>query len=75
MRKHLLISTAIVGLVGANLAQADQAAADRFLAGEIAGLSVLNSAQQKSEMKWFIDAAKPYKGMKIKVVSETIGTH
>ena len=26
-------------------------------------------------MQWFIDAAKPYAGMEIKVVSETIGTH
>jgi glycerol transport system substrate-binding protein len=26
-------------------------------------------------MQWFIDAAKPFKGMKINVVSETIATH
>src|SRR6185369_13919221 len=26
-------------------------------------------------MQWFIDAAKPYAGMEIKVVSETITTH
>ena len=26
-------------------------------------------------MQWFIDAAKPYAGMEIKVVSETIDTH
>ncbi|MGY0399818.1 MAG: ABC transporter substrate-binding protein, partial [Ostreibacterium sp.] len=26
-------------------------------------------------MKWFIDAAAPFKGMKIKVVSETLATH
>ena len=27
------------------------------------------------EMEWFIKAAKPFKGMEIKVVSETIPTH
>ena len=27
------------------------------------------------EMEWFINAAKPFKGMEIKVVSETIPTH
>jgi len=26
-------------------------------------------------MQWFIDAAKPFKGMEIKVVSETLTTH
>ncbi|MDP1159753.1 hypothetical protein, partial [Klebsiella variicola] len=26
-------------------------------------------------MQWFIDAAKPFAGMEIKVVSETITTH
>ena len=26
-------------------------------------------------MQWFIDAAKPFEGMDIKVVSETITTH
>lgn len=37
--------------------------------------STLDAAQQTEEMQWFIDAAKPYAGMQIKVVSETIGTH
>ena len=27
------------------------------------------------EMEWFIHAAEPFKGMSIKVVSETIPTH
>ena len=26
-------------------------------------------------MEWFINAAKPFKGMEIKIVSETIPTH
>ncbi|WP_458699746.1 ABC transporter substrate-binding protein [Sulfurospirillum sp. 1307] len=37
--------------------------------------SSLTKAEQKDELKWFQDAAKPFKGMTIKVVSETITTH
>jgi glycerol transport system substrate-binding protein len=37
--------------------------------------STLSKEQQMEEMRWFIEAAKPYCGMKINVVSETITTH
>lgn len=37
--------------------------------------STLTKHQQLEEMSWFIDAAKPYHGMTIKVVSERIDTH
>ncbi|MBE1301413.1 MAG: extracellular solute-binding protein [Alteromonadaceae bacterium] len=37
--------------------------------------SSLTVAEQKEEIAWFVEAAKPFKGMQIKVVSETIGTH
>ncbi|MCF8082365.1 MAG: ABC transporter substrate-binding protein [Deltaproteobacteria bacterium] len=37
--------------------------------------STLTKAQQMKEMEWFIKAAEPFKGMEIKVVSETIPTH
>ncbi len=37
--------------------------------------SVLSQAEQLREMKWFIDAAAPFKGMEINVLSETIPTH
>jgi glycerol transport system substrate-binding protein len=37
--------------------------------------STLNHDQQVAELKWFQDAAKPFAGMDIKVVSETIDTH
>ena len=49
--------------------RADMAAAEAFLANEIAGLSVLSEDEQKAEMQWFIDAAKPFVGVDIKVVS------
>ena len=37
--------------------------------------STLSKAQQMKEMEWFINAAKPFKGMEINVLSETIPTH
>jgi glycerol transport system substrate-binding protein len=37
--------------------------------------SVLSKAQQMKEMEWFINAAKPFKGLEINVLSETIPTH
>ncbi|PTN36074.1 ABC transporter substrate-binding protein [Desulfonatronum sp. SC1] len=37
--------------------------------------STLSKAEQLEEMKWFIKAAEPFRGMSIKVVSETIPTH
>lgn len=60
---------------GAMPAWADMNAAKAFLDAEIGDLSTLTRADQEAEMQWFIDAAKPYAGMEIKVVSETITTH
>jgi glycerol transport system substrate-binding protein len=37
--------------------------------------STLSQEQQMEEMAWFVEAAKPFVGMRIKVVSETITTH
>ena len=37
--------------------------------------STLTKEQQMKEMEWFMNAAKPFQGMEIKVVSETIPTH
>ena len=54
---------------------ADMDAAKAFLDTEIGDLSTLSRADQEAEMQWFVDAAKPFAGMEIKVVSETIGTH
>jgi glycerol transport system substrate-binding protein len=56
-------------------AWADMDAAKKFLDAEIGDLSTLSRADQESEMQWFIDAAKPYAGMDIHVVSETLTTH
>jgi len=49
--------------------------AKAHLDNEIAGLSTLDRAAQEAEMQWFVDAAKPYAGMEINVLSEGIPTH
>jgi glycerol transport system substrate-binding protein len=37
--------------------------------------SVLSKEEQRKELKWFAEAAEPYKGMHIKSVAEGINTH
>ncbi len=70
----------LIGLTAALLmffttsASADLAAAKKWVDSEFQP-STLSKAEQLQEMEWFINAAKPFKGMKIKVVSETIPTH
>ena len=55
-------------------AVADMAAAEKWVDKEFQPSS-LSRADQLKEMEWFIKAAAPFKGMEIKVVSETIPTH
>ncbi|TPI34433.1 carbohydrate ABC transporter substrate-binding protein [Mesorhizobium sp. B3-2-1] len=76
MRRQILTSTtALVLLLGAGNAYAGMDDAKTFLDKEIGPLSTLSRADQEKEMQWFIDAAKPFAGMDIKVVSETLTTH
>ncbi len=77
MNFNLRTTTAIalaMSLMG-QVAHADMAAAEAFLDSEIGDLSTLSRADQEAEMQWFVDAAKPFAGMEIHVVSETITTH
>ena len=53
---------------------ADTVAAKKWIDAEFQP-STLSKADQLKEMEWFIKAAAPFKGMSIKVVSETIPTH
>lgn len=69
--KKSLLVTAISLAVSA--ASADVEEAQRWL-GEFQP-STLTQEQQMAEMNWFIEAAQPFVGMEIKVVSETITTH
>ncbi len=51
-----------------------QAAAQRWITQEFQP-STLTPDQQAAEMAWFIEAAAPFRGMEISVVSETLTTH
>jgi glycerol transport system substrate-binding protein len=76
MRSYLLASTAsVVLLLGSSMAYAGMDDAKAFLDKEIGTMSTLSRADQEKEMQWFIDAAKPFAGMEIHVVSETLTTH
>ncbi|WP_434360864.1 ABC transporter substrate-binding protein [Parasalinivibrio latis] len=58
------------------LALADQYsdAAQKWIGDEFTP-STLSKEEQSKELAWFTEAAKPFRGMEIKVVSETITTH
>ncbi len=58
----------------ASVGMADTKAAKKWIDNEFQP-STLSKAEQMKEMEWFIKAAAPFKGMEIKVVSETIPTH
>ena len=77
-RSRFLLSSALglVALAGLSAmpAVADEAAAKKWIDEEFQP-STLSKADQLKEMQWFINAAKPFAGMEINVVSETITTH
>ncbi len=75
MRRHLMTTTALIVLAMTGAASAGMDEAKQFLDKEIGDLSSLSRADQEKEMQWFIDAAKPFQGMDIKVVSESLTTH
>ncbi len=47
----------------------------KFLDAEIGAMSTLDRAGQEAELTWFANAAAPFQGMEITVVSESIATH
>ena len=49
-------------------------AVKKYATGEFS-LSTLSEKERIKELKWFQKAAKPFKGMEINVLSETIPTH
>ena len=61
-------------MLGAQAAVADMAAAKKWVNDEFQP-STITKQQQMDEMAWFIDAAKPFQGMHIRVASEGITTH
>ncbi|MDF2097504.1 ABC transporter substrate-binding protein [Fodinicurvata sp. CAU 1616] len=75
MRRLLLASSGAVVLIFASgSAQADMAAAERWIDEEFQPSS-LTREEQVAEMEWFIQAAEPFQGMEINVVAEAIPTH
>jgi len=76
MRNRLVgtLAACVCAAVAATTAQADVAAARKWIDKEFQP-STLTKEQQLAELQWFIKAAEPFKGLDIKVVSETITTH
>lgn len=74
MRKQLAVAVALASMTLTGQVQADIDAAKKWIESEFQP-SALSQDQQIAEMQWFVDAAKPYAGMEINVLSETIPTH
>jgi glycerol transport system substrate-binding protein len=75
MKTNLLVTVAAVAVMAcAGPAWADMAAAEKWIDSEFQP-STLSRDDQVKQMQWFIDAAKPYAGMEINVLSEGIPTH
>src|SRR5215469_17862862 len=74
-RMRLLISASAAALVLASgIAFAGTDEAKRWIDSEFQP-STMSKEDQLKEMEWFINAAKPFQGMDINIVSETITTH
>ncbi|MGF1954199.1 hypothetical protein, partial [Lactococcus lactis] len=67
----LTASTLVLAFAGPALAGPDEAKrwVDEFQP------STLSKEEQLKELQWFVDAAKPYAGQEINIVSETLTTH
>ncbi|MEM8552657.1 MAG: ABC transporter substrate-binding protein [Pseudomonadota bacterium] len=74
MKALLLAGVGAFALSVATPAVADMAAAERWIDEEFQR-STLTREEQLAEMQWFINAAEPFQGMEINVLSETIPTH
>ncbi|MBF0233260.1 MAG: carbohydrate ABC transporter substrate-binding protein [Desulfamplus sp.] len=71
---QVLLTGAAVFFLGLGSANAGIEEAKKWIDSEFQP-STLTKEDQLKEMEWFIKAAEPFKGMEIKVVSETIPTH
>jgi glycerol transport system substrate-binding protein len=69
MRRLLLGTVAAFALMAPSASWADMAAAERWVDSEFQP-STLSRDDQLKEMQWFIDAAKPFAGYEINVLSE-----
>jgi glycerol transport system substrate-binding protein len=75
MRTKLMAATAALALLAfAGPGHAGMEEAERWIDEEFQP-STLSKDEQMAEMEWFIQAAEPFVGMEINVLSETIPTH
>ena len=74
MKKKLALAVAFTSATITSTVFADINAAKEWVENEFQP-SALTKEQQIDEMLWFIDAAEPFAGMEINVLSETIPTH
>jgi glycerol transport system substrate-binding protein len=75
MKAKLMAAAAAAAVLAfAGPSQADMAAAERWIDEEFQP-STLSREEQLAEMEWFVEAAEPFVGMEINVLSETIPTH
>ena len=74
MKSLLSVAIASALAVASHGALAGAAEAQKWIDEEFQP-STLSKEEQLSEMEWFIEAAEPFKGMEINVLSETIPTH
>ncbi|WP_409525772.1 ABC transporter substrate-binding protein [Nitrincola sp. MINF-07-Sa-05] len=72
MRSLLLL--ALIFTLEPSRASTFQTAGERWLTQEFTA-STLSREEQQAELEWFIEAARPFRGMTIRVVSERIDTH
>jgi len=71
--KHVAVSAALM-LCIPPATYAGMAEAEKWIDSEFQP-STLAKAEQMKEMEWFVNAAAPFQGMEINVLSETIPTH
>ncbi len=75
MRNRLLAAVAAVSMLSyAGPGFTGMEEAERWIDDEFQP-STLSREEQLAEMEWFINAAQPFVGMEINVLSETIPTH
>jgi glycerol transport system substrate-binding protein len=76
MIKKLVTAAAMAAiLAGPGLSQAGMDEAKKWVESEFQPSTLSKPKSNLKEMEWFVKAAEPFKGMDIKVVSETITTH
>jgi glycerol transport system substrate-binding protein len=74
MRRLLFGGVAAFALMAPSASWADMAAAEKWVDNEFQP-STLSREDQLKEMQWFIDAAKPFAGYEVNVLSEGVPTH